>query len=255
MATVHKPSTHADVKRIHWLARARERLYHRNVVTAILTAVGLTLFVAWLPVTARTAIAVGLFLNRTAVILLLLFSLVALSLLWSASQQADVWVFTLFNLRGKRPAWLDRGMWAVTQLGNMAVALGAAAVLYLLDLRRLAFELVLGLLSLWLLVEIIKAITMRERPFALLTQVRIVGLGAAGRSFPSGHTSQAFFVMSLFTRDFHLVPWAVFLLYAIAALVGVTRMYVGAHYPRDVIAGAMLGVVWGILILLIDPYL
>jgi undecaprenyl-diphosphatase len=43
-------------------------------------------------------------------------------------------------------------------------------------------------------------------------------------------------------------------LYGIAALVAFTRVYVGAHYPRDVIAGAMLGLVWGILGALVVPY-
>ncbi len=41
--------------------------------------------------------------------------------------------------------------------------------------------------------------------------------------------------------------WTVGLLYATALLVGVTRMYVGAHYPRDVLAGAILGSAWGLL--------
>jgi membrane-associated phospholipid phosphatase len=43
-------------------------------------------------------------------------------------------------------------------------------------------------------------------------------------------------------------------LYAVAALVGITRIYVGAHYPRDVIAGVVLGSVWGILAMLVDHY-
>jgi membrane-associated phospholipid phosphatase len=43
-------------------------------------------------------------------------------------------------------------------------------------------------------------------------------------------------------------------LHAVAVLVGFTRMYVGAHYPRDVIGGAVLGSVWGILATLVDPY-
>jgi membrane-associated phospholipid phosphatase len=45
------------------------------------------------------------------------------------------------------------------------------------------------------------------------------------------------------------------LLYAIAVLVALTRIYVGAHYPRDVIGGAMLGSVWGILTGLVELYL
>ena len=45
-----------------------------------------------------------------------------------------------------------------------------------------------------------------------------------------------------------------FLLYAIALFVGVTRMYVGAHYPRDVLAGAILGSAWGLLGVLVDGY-
>ena len=39
---------------------------------------------------------------------------------------------------------------------------------------------------------------------------------------------------------------------ATAALVAVTRMYIGAHYPRDVLAGAILGSVWGLLGVMID---
>jgi membrane-associated phospholipid phosphatase len=42
--------------------------------------------------------------------------------------------------------------------------------------------------------------------------------------------------------------------YGIAGLVAFTRVYVGAHYPRDVIAGAILGSVWGIVSVLVAPY-
>jgi membrane-associated phospholipid phosphatase len=44
------------------------------------------------------------------------------------------------------------------------------------------------------------------------------------------------------------------ILYALALLVGITRMYVGAHYPRDVLAGAILGSAWGLLGALINGY-
>jgi membrane-associated phospholipid phosphatase len=60
--------------------------------------------------------------------------------------------------------------------------------------------------------------------------------------------------MTLFIHHFHLGIGEAIALYAVATLVGFTRIYLGAHYPRDVIAGMVLGSVWGILATLVDPY-
>ncbi len=130
-----------------------------------------------------------------------------------------------------------------------------AGVLYAAGDQRLAIELVLGLLTLWFVVETIKAIADRARPFALLADVRVIGWRALGRSFPSGHTAQAFFIAALLAHHFQIMPVAAAGLYGLAALVGITRIYVGAHYPRDVVAGGLLGTVWGIFAILVDPYL
>ncbi len=59
-------------------------------------------------------------------------------------------------------------------------------------------------------------------------------------SFPSGHSSSSFacaFVLSRFAPRL-TVP-----LFALAALIGFSRIYVGVHYPLDVLAGAILGLV------------
>lgn len=238
-----------------WMTRMRQRIFHRRVLMVLGLAVALSLFVAWLSPQARIALAVGLFQNRSLLFLLVLFVLVSFSLLWSAGQNMDAWVFLYINVRGKHPAWLDGAMWLLTQGGNMGVALGAAAVLYVLNYARLALEIVLGLLSLWLVVETIKAITDRARPFTLLKDVRTIGWRALGRSFPSGHTAQAFFMASLFIHGLPLVGWPAIALYLLAGLVGFTRMYVGAHYPRDVIAGSLIGLVWAFLIMATGIYL
>jgi membrane-associated phospholipid phosphatase len=175
------------------------------------------------------------------------FSLLALSLLWSTGQRIDAWTFLLFNLRGGHPPWLDRLMWGFTQIGNGIVIAVLAVILFLAGDHLLAYGLILGALTLWLVVELVKALVHRRRPFIRLTQARIVGRRASGRSFPSGHTSQAFFMATLMAGYFHAGVWAVCLLYAVALLVGITRIYVGAHYPRDVLAGAILGSAWGLL--------
>jgi membrane-associated phospholipid phosphatase len=109
-------------------------------------------------------------------------------------------------------------------------------------------------LTLWLAVVLVKAIVRRSRPFISLTQARIVGYRARGRSFPSGHTSQSFFIATLMVQHIHTSVWLAILLYAIALLVGLTRMYVGAHYPRDVLAGAIMGSAWGLLGAIVEGY-
>jgi membrane-associated phospholipid phosphatase len=230
-----------------WSANKR-----RAALLAIL-AVGLALFLIWLPGAVRASLWTALSAERGLIVLLSMFALLTLSLIWSAGQLLDARVFALLNIRGY-PLWLDRSMWLVTQLGNMLAAFAAAFVFFLLKYRDLAAEIVLGTLTLWLLVEAIKMLSDRDRPFLTVEQARVVGWREIGDSFPSGHTTQVFFLMTLFTQHFQLGVAQAAALYAVAALVGFTRIYVGAHYPRDVVAGVVLGSVWGLLATLVDPY-
>ena len=225
----------------------------RRPAFLLLLVIGLAVFLLWLPGEARTSLLSALRVQKGMVVLLFLFTLVMLSLIWSAGQRLDARVFTLLNMQGY-PKWLDGFMWWATQLGSMPTAFIAAFLLFILDNRPLAIEITFGTLTLWLLVEIIKALSDRDRPFLTLDQTRVIGWREKGDSFPSGHTTQIFFLMTLFIYRFQLGIWEAIALYAIAALVGFTRIYVGAHYPRDVIAGIVLGSVWGILATLVGIY-
>ena len=62
------------------------------------------------------------------------------------------------------------------------------------------------------------------------------------RSFPSGHTAAAFAFATGAGRE---LAWAAPPLYALASLVGYSRVHTGVHYPLDVIAGALAGVALG----------
>lgn len=238
------PQSH---KASFWFANQR-----RSVFLAVLL-IGLILFLIWLPVDARALLSSALIVQRGLFVLLSLFALVTLSLIWTAGQRLDSRVFMLFNMR-VYPRWLDSFMWLVTQLGNMLTAFITAFILFILTYRRLAIEIIFGTLTLWLLVEIIKALSDRDRPFLTLDKTHVIGWREKGDSFPSGHTTQIFFLMTLFIYRFQLGIGVSIALYAVAALIGFTRIYVGAHYPRDVIAGVVLGSVWGILAMLVDPY-
>ena len=227
---------------------------YRPVAWLVFLSASLVVFLAWMPSQMRLIIWHGLTARGILSSMLLVFSLLAVSLIWSVGQRVDVWAFLFFNLRGSRPVWLDYTMLVFTQIGSGVAALVIGLILFLTGDRLLAYEVFLGTLTLWIVVELVKALVRRSRPFIRVTQARIVGSQAIGRSFPSGHTSQAFFMATLMAPYFHASLWLVFLLYAIAILVGITRMYVGAHYPRDVLAGAILGCAWGLMGVLINGY-
>ncbi len=228
--------------------------HNRPVTWLAGITVVLVVFLLVLPIDIRTAFWHSLQSQAILVSMLLVFSLVAISFVWSAGQRLDTWVFLSFNVRWSRPLWLDRIMLGFTQIGNGFATLTFALILFLARQRFLAYELILGTLTLWLVVVLVKVIARRSRPFIRLTQTRIVGYRARGRSFPSGHTSQTFFIATLMVQHFHASLWVAILLYAVALLVGITRMYVGAHYPRDVLAGAILGSAWGLLGVIVDGY-
>jgi membrane-associated phospholipid phosphatase len=227
---------------------------HLSIARVFILAVSFVVFLVLLPSYIRDAFWYGLRSNRFLAGILAVFILLAISLIWTAGQILDAWVFNVFNLQGPRPLWLDKVMGGITQLGSAVAALVIALILYLVNSHLLAYEMVLGTISLWLVVEVVKFLVQRSRPFIRMVGTRIVGYRASGRSFPSGHTSQIFFLATLMTQHFHPNWWIVLLLYAVASLVGITRMYVGAHYPRDVLAGAILGTAWGLLGVVVNQY-
>ncbi|MGE5224650.1 MAG: phosphatase PAP2 family protein [Omnitrophica WOR_2 bacterium] len=227
----------------------------RRKILVISLAIGLILVLILIPPHTLASLVRGLIEQRLLFGLWMLFNLVMLSLLFSGGQAIDAWVFLRFNLHGPRPRWLDTLMWVITQIGNVFFAWALASIFYILGMHRLAVEIILGMITLWMVVEVAKTITDRARPYAILLQTRIIGWREPGLSFPSGHTSQTFFLISLLKFHFQLGHAGTIALFGIALVVGITRMYVGAHYPRDVLAGALLGTVWGILTNLVDGYL
>lgn len=95
---------------------------------------------------------------------------------------------------------------------------------------------------------VIKNVVARPRPFVSYPELhRLVDPGGEF-SFPSGHTLTSFCAATaLFC--FYKKPAAA--AYVLAALIGFTRLYVAVHYPTDVLAGAVLGIVLGTIAALI----
>ncbi len=85
----------------------------------------------------------------------------------------------------------------------------------------------------------IKKYFSRQRPFIDVIRAVVVGKKPGNWSFPSGHASAAFGGAYIVGK---YVPRLKPLLYPLAALVAYSRVYLGAHYPGDVIIGALMGI-------------
>ena len=79
----------------------------------------------------------------------------------------------------------------------------------------------------------------RDRPYVTHPDLHPLG-SESSRSFPSGHTSSAFSIATSLSLNYP--KWYVIVpAYAWASATGYSRMYLGVHYPTDVLAGAVLG--------------
>ena len=118
-------------------------------------------------------------------------------------------------------------------------------------LRNKAITLFLMVVIAAIFSNILKYSIDRTRPFKEYDFIEKLSSGGSP-SFPSGHTTDAFVLATgLFLLFFRRSPYA-FIAYLWAIMVGYSRMYLGVHYPSDVLAGVVLGLFSAYLVLLIS---
>lgn len=172
-----------------------------------------------------------------ATLLLLLLGVAAL-FYWNKEQ-----IFLALNNRHTDVADVILKYFSDIGDGIFMAALGV--ILFLVGKRKLGLLLVLSFLLSGLLAQSIKRIEQRPRPGAYFKQPERIHrvddkLLKGNNSFPSGHTTTAFATFSLLAFATRNKVVQLFF-FAIALLVGYSRIYVGAHFAEDVLAGAALG--------------
>ncbi len=153
----------------------------------------------------------------------------------------DLLVFRfIFDRNGR--TLLDRSFFLISKSADGYLYAIAAVMLLFITPQSGQLFLKAGLLSYGMKVPLymlIKRRVRRKRPFDDLEGVNFLLAPPDEFSFPSGHTAGAF-VFAIICGHLFPLSYAPLLLWA--SLVGFSRIYVGVHYPTDILAGALLGV-------------
>jgi len=114
--------------------------------------------------------------------------------------------------------------------------------------KKLALLLTVGIAGGALFTYPLKFLIYRVRPNFQIASTRLLTPSESDPSFPSGHSEMSFLAATVVSR-FH--PEYSKYLYVFSFIVALSRIYVGVHFPSDVIGGAVVGVIIGKLMIIV----
>lgn len=156
-------------------------------------------------------------------------------------RRADDRLFARLNSGLQRPS-LDRFFGGITELGSLWASGAAAAAIAASGRKREALDALSAALVTWVAGQGLKRAFGRLRPYEVEGHEHRLLIGKpAGASWPSSHPAVLLTFVTVAGRDLGLGPAARGSMALLAGAVGVSRVYLGVHYPADVAGGLLLG--------------
>jgi undecaprenyl-diphosphatase len=176
--------------------------------------------------------------------------------LLSGIMNLNIELFYFINL-GMDSSVLDVIMPFITNFGSLIAWCIVCALLFVLGGENGRKVALLGLAALFIsnvAVVFLKYLVVEPRPFLTLPNVELLVSENEIYSFPSGHTASSFAAATLLGLKYRLNYKGksfrlVYPLLAFAAVIGFSRIYIGVHYPLDVVFGAAVGILSALLVL------
>lgn len=158
---------------------------------------------------------------------------------------ADNQIFYYFHCRLKN-SLIDKFFILITHLGGWHFL--TLLTLFIIFLKpnvqpMLGWELAAVLISSHLCVHVLKRIINRKRPCKRLADVEYLIEPFEPYSFPSGHTTASFAAAIPLSLA---LPQLSILFISIALTVGISRIYLGVHYPSDILIGIIIALLFSV---------
>lgn len=144
--------------------------------------------------------------------------------------------------------YLDAFMVRVTDLGGAIFSTFVSIMLIIFGnsfIKRIGIQCLMVLGISQVIVQSLKRFLSRERPYKIIETLNTFGFDLSDYSFPSGHTTASFSIASTVALN---IPRLSLILFLLAIIIGISRIYLGVHYPTDVAAGILLGMGTSILV-------